>query len=40
MRTFALLGAKKTRIFCNFWCGCTDKGGWTSVDILRTKGEG
>jgi len=39
MRTSALFGIKKFRIFRNLWCVCTDKGdGWASADILRTRG--
>jgi len=40
--SFSLFGAKKLRIFWNFWCVRMDKGegGWASVDILRTRVEG
>jgi len=32
--------SKKLRNFLNLWCVHTDKGSWTSANILRTMGEG
>jgi len=32
------LWCKKLRIFRNLWCVYTDKRGWASADIFRTRG--